>query len=138
MAFLGQVTTSVLDKEVIIHNIITDPFGRLRETTTWKINTSVSTCVGYAIVNGLMCARHDHQFITSYETKSRLVAPVVHHGGHHYPPHIAAASPFPGLKATPHPMAIFGPPTTGHVIDQAVVDGLRSPHIAMFNTFAQM
>jgi hypothetical protein len=56
----------------------------------------------------------------------------VHHSGHH-----GGASPFPGLKATPHPMAIFPAPgaspvavhVVGHPIDAAVVCGIRGPII---------
>jgi hypothetical protein len=137
MAFPGQVTaTKFLGKREITRKIVLHG-GLTCEETTWEIKTEVTTFDGYAIVNGVMCAKHNHRIDTTIETTLRpVVAPVVHHHGHH-----GGASPFPGLKVTPHPMAIFpapgAVPVGGHVIDPAVWAGVRPPHIAMFDTFTR-
>jgi len=123
MAFPGQVTaTELLGKREIARKIVVHG-GHTYEETTWEIKTNVTTFDGYAFVHDTMCAKHDHRIVITHETTLRpVVAPVVHHHGHH-----GEASPFSGLNATPHPMAIFPAPVVGHGIDPAVLLGLRLP-----------
>jgi len=134
MAFPGQTTSTIIAKEPVERNIVHDSLGNKHEITKWEITTRVRTFVGFAIVNGQMCARHDHKIVKTYETQTCLVAQVVHHG--HYRGHHVAASPFPGLKPTPHPMAILPAPVigpaVGPAIDPAMAMGLRPPYHAMW------
>jgi hypothetical protein len=137
MAFPGQVTTSVISKEIIERRIVSCGVHSYEETT-WEIKMKVTTPDGYTILNGVTYAKHDHKIVTTHEITRRPVAHGVHYGGHHISgPHVMVSppSPFPGLNPTPGWGLVLGGaggPSSGFSsprpdIDPAVLLGLRPP-----------
>ena len=135
--------TEILSRESIANECVPDPTGYMRITTRWKIMKRVSKFVGFVYVNGVMCARHDHKIITTYETTSHLEAHHIHHSA--LPEFVVTPTgcvighmhggQFPGMQVV-SPAALGAQHVRelrgGASIDPAVLAGLRFPHVAMW------